>query len=157
MELVIIAAVSENNVIGKNGRIPWHIPEDLKRFKQLTSEYPVIMGRSTYESIGRPLNKRVNIIITSREVHSGIIKVKNPIEAITSAMELKCGKAYIIGGEKVYEEFMFFANKLEITKVTGNYLGDRFFPKINPQVWEKTYEEPHKSFSFETYKRKINK
>ena len=156
MELVIIAAVSENNVIGKNGKIPWHIPEDLKRFKQLTSGYPVIMGRSTYESIGRPLNERVNIVITSREVHNDIIKVKSPIEAITSAMELKSDKAYIIGGEKVYEEFMFFANKLEITKITGNYLGDRFFPNINPQVWEKIYEESHKNFSFETYKKKIN-
>lgn len=156
MELVIIAAVSENNVIGKNGKIPWHIPKDLKRFKQLTSGYPVIMGRSTYESIGRPLNERVNIVITSREVHNDIIKVKSPIEAITSAMELKCGKAYIIGGEKVYEEFMLFANKLEITKVTGNYLGDRFFPNINPQVWEKIYEESHERFSFETYKRKLH-
>jgi len=157
MKLIIIAAVSENNVIGRGGIIPWHIPEDLKRFRKLTLGYPVIMGRNTYESVPerfRPLPNRTNVVITSRSMDENAISVKSPVEAITSAMELKHDKAYIIGGEKVYNDFMLFADRLEITKIKGNYLGDKFFPRINPRIWERIHEESHGNFLFETYVRR---
>ncbi len=154
MEIILIAAVSENNVIGYLGEIPWpRISEDLKRFKRLTLNHPVIMGRNTYESIGKPLSERTNIVITSKRINGRVIAVKSLEESLSRAKNLD-KKAYIIGGERVYAGFIDHGDKLEITKVHGKFAGDRFFPIINRETWEKIYEEPHNGFSFETYKRK---
>ncbi len=153
MELILIAAVSENNVIGYHGEIPWKIPEDLKRFKNLTLNHTVIMGRNTYESIGKPLLQRTNIVITSKKISGKVIAVKSLEESLSRAKKLG-KKAYVIGGERVYMGFMDLADKLEITQVQGKFAGDRFFPPINQDVWERIYEEPHDGFSFKTYKRR---
>jgi dihydrofolate reductase len=111
------------------------------------------MGRKTYESIGKPLSDRTNIVITSKKINGKVISVKSLEESLSRA-KIFGKQAYVIGGQKIYEEFMPFSNKLEITKVRGNFDGDKFFPTIFPEIWEKIYEEPHDGFSFETYKRK---
>ena len=160
MQIVIIAAIAENGVIGKAGKLPWHIPEDLKRFKQLTIGHSVIMGRKTFESIGKPLVDRKNIVITNQKNYmpiqsagaassSDIIVVHSLKEAIK-----KCsgGKAFIIGGQSVFEEALPIADRLEITEVHSSVDGDVFFPEIGGE-WKETAREDHDGFSFVTYLR----
>lgn len=150
----LVVAISENNVIGYGGKIPWRIPEDLKRFKELTLNHSVIMGRKTYESLPekfRPLPQRQNIILTSKEITDQGIYLARSIE---EALVLSKTDPYIIGGEKVYKQFLPFANVLEITKVHRNYLGDTFFPKVDWMSWEKINEVNKDGYSFLTYHRK---
>lgn len=160
MDLTLIAAVSENNVIGNKGKLPWYFPEDMKRFKRLTSGSPVIMGRKTYDSIieriGRPLPNRWNIIISKNPNlnNLGVTGIVPSIEqAIELAMEKKC-EAYVIGGEQIYNQTIELANKLEITHVRGNYEGDAFFPEIKTQLWVESKREDFDKYSFVTYLRK---
>ena len=137
MDIAIIAAVSENNVIGIEGRIPWRIPEDMKRFKQLTLHHPVIMGRKTYESIPerfRPLKDRRNIVLSSTLGLGDGIHVARTIE---EALELTNGKdSYVIGGEKVYRDFLPLVNRMELTRIHETYKGDAFFPEFDLKDWE---------------------
>ena len=150
MELILIAAFSENRVIGYQGKIPWKIPEDLKHFRQLTLNHPIIMGRKTYESIGKPLDKRKNIVLTKdgKFNPSGVIVCHSLEEALKN-----CGneETYIIGGEQIYKQAISHATRLELTKVKGNYQGDAFFPEIDYSVWHKTKEEDYSNYSFLTY------
>src|SRR3989344_6345116 len=136
MSLTIIAAVSENNVIGIENRIPWHIKEDIDRFKQLTTVHPIIMGRKTYESLPknfRPLPQRKNIVLSSTlEPTEGIYIARNLEEALKLAEEQD---TYVIGGKTVYELLLPIANKMEITKVHTYFLGDTFFPEVNWNDW----------------------
>jgi|ETNmetMinimDraft_26_1059896.scaffolds.fasta_scaffold13001_2 dihydrofolate reductase len=161
MNLALIAAISDNNVIGVNGKIPWHIPEDLKRFKELTLNHPVIMGRKTYESLPKkfcPLPQRKNIVLSSSLKNQGGIYIARNVE---EALRLTEGfDPYIIGGKKVYETFLPHANKLEITRVHRDFEGDTFFPEIN---WDelsffesetKVSEHEVISYSFITYYKK---
>ena len=162
MNLTIIVAVSENNIIGVENRIPWRISEDMKRFKELTLGHPVIMGRKTYESIPpkfRPLHQRKNIILSRTLNHQEGIYVARSIEKALDFTENK--ESYIIGGEAVYKAFLPFANKFELTKVHRNYEGDVFFPNINWDNWNLINEEKGVSekdgipFSFLTYIKNI--
>lgn len=136
MELAIIAAVSENNVIGKDGKIPWHIKEDIDRFKRLTLEHPVIMGRITYELLPerfRPLPQRKNIVLSNTlESREGIYIAKNIREALNLTDDLD---SYVIGGSKIYRLFLHLTNKIELTRVHRNFEGDAFFPEINLNEW----------------------
>lgn len=161
MDLILIVAISENNIIGNENKIPWHIPEDLKRFKELTLNHPVIMGRKTYESIPkkfRPLPKRKNIVLSNTlDPQKGIYIAKT----IEEALELtKNGDSYVIGGEKVYRSFLPTANKLEITKVHRFFKGDTFFPELDWSEWNLFSEEKGISqneeiqYSFLTYTRR---
>ncbi|MDP3990576.1 MAG: dihydrofolate reductase [archaeon] len=147
MDLVLIAAVSINNVIGINGQMPWRIPEDLTRFKELTLGHPVIMGRNTYESIPnkfRPLQGRHNIVMTSNPDFrdNGIYIAHSLEEALAEADKAPLiGEnpplVYIIGGETVYRDTMPLATKLEITHVKRVVTdGDAFFPPINHHEWQ---------------------
>ncbi|MXV38903.1 dihydrofolate reductase [Flavobacteriaceae bacterium Ap0902] len=128
----IIAAVAENNAIGKDNQLLWHIPRDLKRFKKLTLNHPIIMGRKTFESFGSiPLPKRQHIIISSsdKENTKQITWVKSLREAIEKGKELD-DTIYIIGGGSIYEQAMEFAQQLDITRVHAKFDGDTFFPPI---------------------------
>tara|TARA_Y100000296_G_scaffold86401_1_gene126029 strand:- start:1906 stop:2400 length:495 start_codon:yes stop_codon:yes gene_type:complete len=164
MSLIMIAAVSENNVIGNKGKIPWHLPEDLKRFRDLTLNKPIIMGRRTYDSIlernGKPLDKRVNIVLTSSEVEERRVITANSLgEAIRTARKID-DDIYVIGGERVYRDSIITAKQMELTKVHRKFEGDAFFPKINPNKWKLYSEENGMSeegkvyYSFLTYERK---
>lgn len=136
-------AASSNDVIGRDGAIPWHLPEDLKRFRRLTMGKPVLMGRATYDAIGRPLPGRRNIVIT-RQRNLGIAGcevVGGPAEALERVAG--SGEAMIIGGGQVYERFLPRADRIHLTRVHLTLEGDAFFPKLDPGEWRVVSEERH--------------
>lgn len=145
MKISIIVAVSKNNVIGNNGKIPWHISKDLKRFKEITTNHHILMGRKTFESIGKVLPERTNLILTSDKKYKvkGAFVFDNPKDALDFAKKNKEKELMIIGGEKVYEYFLPHAEKIYLTKILKNYKGDAFFPKINPKEWKIVSIEKH--------------
>jgi dihydrofolate reductase len=151
-------AVSENLVIGKNNDLPWHLPEDLKHFKEITLGKTVVMGRKTYESIfarlKKPLPGRKNVVITRQQNY----KVPEDVLVFGSLEDvfknLSTEDLYIIGGAEIYKQALPFAQKLYITQVKGEYEGDAFFPKVDFSEWEKIEEDLHEKFSFLVYKRK---
>ncbi len=154
-EIIVIVAVSENNVIGKNGKIPWHIEEDLQRFKKLTMNHPVIMGRKTFESLPvKPLKNRINIVLTrQKDFKPDSVIIKESLEdAINYCKDQE--KIFIIGGQSVYEEGIKIADTLELTKVKGNYDGDAFFPQLESNQWSLVNRQDRNGYSFLTYKRR---
>lgn len=166
-EIILIAGVAANKVIGKQGELPWHIKEDLQRFKNLTLNHPIIMGRKTYEEIiktlGNPLPERTNIVLTRDAnfgVAEGVIKVRSVDEAIAKASEFG-DKIFVIGGQQIYEQTIDKADKLEITKIHKDYEGDTFFPEINMEKWKEVNREDKQGrdfgFSFVTYQKKPEK
>lgn len=134
-EICIIAAMSENMVIGENGKIPWYIPEDMRRFRQLTTPHPIIMGRKTFASIGNPLPKRLNILVSRNltyEMNSYNLVVENTLEdAINFAIKADDERIFIIGGGEIYRQSMDRADRLFLTLVERNFHGDTFFPNYN--------------------------
>lgn len=125
-----IAAIGENRELGKDNQLLWRIPEDLKRFRELTAGHPIIMGRKTYESIGRPLPQRTNIIITRNQDFKaeGCIVIGSVEEAIAKAKEVDQQEIFIIGGGEIYKQAMPLIDKLYLTVVKGNKEADVFFP-----------------------------
>ena len=162
-EVVLIAAVAEENrVIGKEGELPWHLPEDLKRFKRLTMGYPLLMGRRTFESLvdqfGGPLPGRRNVVLTSQGPLAGYPAVETHASTEEAMQALKGSeRIFIGGGGAVYEQFLPQADRLELTLVEGDYDGDAFFPAyehlVGP-VFEVTHEDRRDGFRFVTYRRK---
>ena len=156
----IIAAVAQNGVIGDKNALLWHISEDLRFFKRTTSGHPIIMGRKTYESLGRPLPNRTNVVIsrTPREIE-GCTVVSSLEEAI--ALFPQEEEVFVIGGAQIYALALGVANKMYLTKVYHDYQGDTSFPEWNADEWHLTQKEsfecgekyPH-PFSFETNTRK---
>lgn len=156
MSIALIAAVAENNCIGKDGKLPWHIPEDLAHFKSLTAGKIVLMGRKTWESLPekfRPLPNRLNLVITRQTdflVPAGVEKYSD----ITTALAAhKNEDVMIIGGAEIYRATIDLADTLYITHVPKNVDGDAFFPAINKSIWKKTNIEPHGTFDFVTYQK----
>jgi dihydrofolate reductase len=125
MKLIIIAAIARNRVIGKDGKLPWHIPEDLARFKQLTIGHTVIMGRKTFDSLGHPLPYRTNIVITSRVINGvkSFPSLEFALEALKNETEV-----FVIGGGRVYADALKYADELRLTMVEKEVAGDTFFP-----------------------------
>lgn len=140
----IIAAIGKNNELGKDNQLLWHLPNDLKHFKNLTIEHPIIMGRKTYESLGKPLPNRTNIVVSRREnwFEEGILIVPSLKEAIKHAKKIN-ENIYIIGGENIYEQTIDLADRMEITQVDCSTEADAFFPKIDEKIWKKTNEICH--------------
>ena len=137
MKITIVAAIASNNVIGQKNSLPWDIPEDLKRFKQLTSGHIILMGRKTFDSIGRPLPNRTNIVMT-KDINyqkKGIEIVFDEREALNLIKDLN-QEVFIIGGSKIYELFEPWATSLMITRVLKDFEGDAFFPDINWNDWQ---------------------
>lgn len=159
--IIMIAAVAENNALGKNNELVWHLPNDFKRFKALTTNHHIIMGRKTFESFPKPLPNRVHIVITRQKDYNpeGCILV----DSMEKAIEL-CPKnedSYIIGGGEIYNLGLPFADIIEITKVHHTFDADAFFPKINKSEWqlveseENFKDEKHLyDYTYETYIRK---
>ena len=143
MKLTIVAALASNGVIGRGGALPWHLPDDLKRFKSLTLGRPVLMGRRTFESIGRPLPGRRNLVLTRRDA-----PLPAPIERVDSvpaALRLCAGapEVCIIGGADVYRQSLPVATHLELTLVHATLDGDVKFPPLEPAQWIETARIEH--------------
>lgn len=151
--IVLVAAVADNGVIGRDGDIPWRIPEDMKHFKAVTSGSPVVMGRVTYESIGRPLPNRTNIVITRSPGWSaeGVTTVGSVDEALAVAREVARGSAsdvMVIGGARVYEAVIGTADVQVITEVHQSPEGDTFYPEFDRSAWLETRREKHDGYDF---------
>lgn len=140
MRVSLIAAVAENGVIGREGGLPWRIPEDLKFFKATTLGKPVIMGRKTYDSIGRPLPGRLNIVLThdSRWRAEGVSNARDLDAALDIARASGAAEAMIIGGGKVYEAALPRASRIYLTRVHRAFEGDAYFPPLDPAEWAET-------------------
>ena len=140
MLISLVVAVSSNQVIGKNNQLIWHLPADLKHFKQLTTGHAVFMGRKTYDSIGKPLPNRRNIVISRSAAEIKGCEVSASIEdalQLTSAEK----EVFIIGGAEIYRQVLPLANRIYLTKVHQDFDGDTFFPEINDQEWQETQRE----------------
>lgn len=156
-----VVAMGQNNEIGYNNQLLWHLPKDLKHFKNITSGHPVIMGRKTYESIGKPLPNRTNIVISQRKdwFEEGILIVGSIKEAIKFAKKID-EDICIIGGGKIFEQTMDITDRLEVTVVKSTFEADVFYPEIDEKIWRKISEECHEKdekneydFCFQTWER----
>lgn len=153
MEIIIIAAIDENNGIGYNNKLLKHIPEDLKRFKELTLFCPVIMGRKTWESLLiKPLPSRINCVISNNIVEGYPDVVSKSLDDAIDYFrtEGSFSKVYIIGGERVYKDAIKLADRLEITHIKGSYEADTFFPEIDKR-FEIINDEIFDNYKFSTY------
>jgi dihydrofolate reductase len=142
-KLSIIVAISENNAIGRDNQLLWHLPADLKHFKNITSGHPIIMGRKTYDSIGRPLPNRRNIIITRQtDLNIPGTEVVNSIEdAISLCSDEK--EVFIIGGAEIYKSALSMSNRIYLTTVHQEFKADAFFPTLDKNEWLETAQEYH--------------
>jgi dihydrofolate reductase len=161
MIISIIAAMGRNRVIGKDNTLPWKLPADMKRFRDLTLKKPVIMGRKTYESIGHPLSERINIILTKDKNFraDGCVVVNSIEEAIMVAREAK--EVMVIGGAAVYAQFLIHADRMYLTLIDHDFEGDAFFPRYNEAEWLVVKKEEHEKdennsypYSFVTLERR---
>ena len=154
-EFIIIVAISQNGVIGRDGRLPWHLPSDLKHFKKTTMNYPIIMGRKTFESIGRPLPGRKNIVLSRNSALSlpGCAVVHSIEEALDLCRE--DDKVFIIGGADVFNDFLPITDTIIVTALEREVVGDVYFPEIDPAVFIQTeaithdLEEPYSILRYE--------
>lgn len=146
MKISIIAAVANNNVIGNKNQIPWHLPADMKHFKETTMGHCVIMGQNTFKSIGRALPGRTNIILTFDEnfKSEGCIAVNSTDEALRVASAKAENEVFIIGGASVYKQYIGISDRLYITKIDKDFKGDTFFPEIDKKVWKLESSTQHK-------------
>lgn len=161
--LSIIVAISENNVIGKDNKLLWHLPEDLKRFKKLTTGHTIIMGRKTFESLGGILPDRTHIVLTrdiNYNIDSDFVKVIHDITDLEKYIN-DDEEHFIIGGAIVYNQLIKMAKKMYVTKIHKTFEGDAYFPKINEEEWEvierekglKDEKNPY-DYEYMDYKRK---
>jgi dihydrofolate reductase len=156
----LIAAVAENGVIGQENKLPWHLPADLKHFKAMTLGKPVLMGRKTWESLGRPLPGRHNIVITRQvgyKVPAGVTVAASLEKALTLAGQE--AEVMVIGGAQIYRQALPLADKVYLTRVALSPTGDTFFPDLDPTLWHRIAGENHPArdkspaFAFETWER----
>lgn len=162
MIISTIVAAAKNGVIGKDNQIPWYLSEDLKFFKRTTINHHIIMGRKCFESIGRPLPKRTNIIVTRNPYYiaSGCLVVHSIEEALELAQNNGETEAFIIGGGMIYEQSAEYWDRVYFTEVHAEVEGDIFFPKLDTQIWNKVKSEAHQAdakneydFTFQVYER----
>lgn len=145
MIVSIITAMDKNRLIGKDNGLPWKIPADLQFFKKVTMSKPIIMGRKTFESIGRPLPGRQNIIITrdNQFTAEGCDIAYSTEEAMTLAGDAE--EVMIIGGANIYQQFLQQCDRLYLTRVNGEFTGDAWFPEIDESQWQEIEKEDHKA------------
>ena len=147
-DIVLVVARADNRVIGKDGAMPWHLSEDLKRFKRITVGKPVIMGRKTFESIGKPLPGRHNIVLTRQPGWraEGVPVVPNLAEAIAAAgldPRTRADAIMVVGGAEIYAQALPFATRIELTEIHAAPDGDTYFPQLDPARWRETFREAH--------------
>ncbi|MFO8086417.1 MAG: type 3 dihydrofolate reductase [Bacteroidales bacterium] len=145
--LSLIVAVAQDNVIGKDNTMPWHLPADLKHFKSITYGHPVIMGRKTFESIGKPLPGRKNIVLSTGKAiaakHQDIILVHSMADALKECREAE--EVFVIGGNSIYQLALPLAERIYLTRIDAQFPGDTFFPELNKNRWVVVEEEKHQA------------
>ncbi|WP_416841189.1 dihydrofolate reductase [Haloferax sp. DFSO52] len=164
IQFVLVAAVADNGVIGREGDMPWHLPEDLQHFKETTMGHPVVMGRKTYESIARhldgPLPGRQSVVLTSRDldVPDGAQTAASIAEAVDASValanEMGVETVYVVGGATVYEQFLDRASGMVLTELDEAHEGDTRFPAWNRDEWVETDRDTRDGFSFVEYERR---
>jgi dihydrofolate reductase len=161
LKLITIAAIGQHHELGKDNKLLWHLPDDFKRFKALTSHHHIIMGRKTFESFPKPLPHRIHVVITRQQNYPdhNCIVVKSIDEALDKVKQQD--KVYVIGGGEIYKQFMPFVDEIELTRVHGNFEADTYFPEIDFNKWELAQKKHHPkdikhkyAFDYETYLRK---
>jgi len=159
MEIILIAAVGENGEMGHNNELLWHLPGDLPRFKQLTMGCPIIMGRKTFDSIGRALPGRLNIVLTGNDTWQadGVSVAGSLASALEQAKEANADKVFVIGGGQIYKLFLAYATSLEITEVFDAPVADTFFPNFSGnefvEVARIKNNDNDPKFDYVTYKK----
>jgi dihydrofolate reductase len=164
MKIAIIAAVANNHVIGADNKLLWHLPADLKHFKNLTIGHTMIMGRKTFESIGKPLPGRRTIVVTRKENYDA--KGCDVVHSLNEAFELakENEEIFVVGGAEIYQQTIDLTQtqKLYITRVFALFEGDAFFPNVDPRKWKLTERADHQAneknpfnFTFLTYERRV--
>lgn len=167
LRLSLLVAMAKNRVIGRNNKLPWHLPADLKHFKFLTMGQTIVMGRKTYESIGKPLPGRANIIITRQAGYEvpGATVVNSIDDALRMCEKVRSinGENFIIGGEELYRQTLKICQRIYITEIQRDFEGDVFFPEFDPGEWEETQRDKHISendtdleYHFVVLDRKLN-
>ena len=159
MKIVIISAVAQNGVIGRsNGEMPWHVKEEFQHFKKTTLGYPIIMGRITFETLGKPLKDRLNVVITGQPDYKlpyEEVKIYRTLtEAVKAVSETNPEKIFVIGGGQVYRQAIEFADEMIISIMKFDAEGDVFFPEIDPSVWKEVSREVRDQFDIITYVKK---
>jgi dihydrofolate reductase len=165
VEYVLVAAVAENGVIGRDGGMPWHFPEDLRQFKRRTTGHPVILGRRTYESVvdalGEPFPDRTSVVLSTRDLDlpAGAVPANSVAEATdraeAAAAELGVETVYVVGGARVYEQFLPRASRMVLTEIPDGYEGDTRFPAWDESDWREIEREAYESFDVVTYERVV--
>ena len=166
VNISIVVAAAENNIIGINNTLPWRLPEDLKYFKALTMGHPMIMGRKTYESIGRPLPGRLSIVVTRQSAwHAEGVSIANSLVNAVELAEAYCVKKQkqeimIVGGAEIYRQALPLCQKIYLTEIHAKVQGDAYFPQLNEVEWREINREDHRdieghshNFSFITKQR----
>ena len=145
--LSLLVATAKNRVIGRDNKLPWHLPADLKHFKFLTMGQTIVMGRKTYESIGKPLPGRANIIITRQAGYEvpGATVVSSIDDALLMCEKIRPinGENFIIGGEELYRQTLKICQRIYITEIQRDFEGDVYFPEVDPNEWEETQRDKH--------------
>ncbi|MFD0940833.1 dihydrofolate reductase [Pedobacter boryungensis] len=160
-KISIVVAISENNAIGKDNQLLWHLPADLKHFKEITTGGTIIMGRKTYDSIGKPLPNRRNIVITRKtDLEIPGVEVVNSLQEALSLCTQE-NEVYIIGGAEIYKHALTLTNRIYLTTVHQSYEADAFFPELPQNEWQEINQEYHKAdeknsvaYTFSTLERK---
>jgi len=162
MIISLVVAAATNNAIGKDGEMPWHLPNDLKHFKNVTWGMPVIMGRKTFEALGKPLAGRKNIVLTHNPNwdKAGTIAVQKMKDALFLAGETDAKEVMVIGGGEIYKMIFDKANRIYMTRIEAEPEADTFFPAIHPKEWKLVSQQKHEAdnkhaynYSFETWER----
>ncbi|MFD2574306.1 dihydrofolate reductase [Spirosoma soli] len=163
MKISLISAVAQNRVIGRNNDLPWHLPDDFAFFKRKTSHHPIIMGRKSLESLGKPLPNRTNIVITRNQdlSHQGVTVVHTLDDAITAAKAVNQKEIFVIGGAEIYALALPIATTMYLTEIHKPYDGDSYFPEFNKEDWQEVSRQTHSAderhevaFDFVEYERK---
>lgn len=163
VEYVLVAAVARNGVIGRDGGMPWHLPEDMKHFKRTTTGHPVILGRKTYENVvdalGEPFPGRTSVVLSTRDLDlpAGAV-LANSLSEATAAAEAAADSmgvetAYVVGGAAVYEAFLPRADRMILTEIREAYEGETAFPEWDGAAWTEVERDERDAFDFVTYVR----
>jgi len=155
--VTLVAAVAANGVIGKDGTLPWHLPGDLRHFKRLTKGHVLVMGRRTFDSIGRPLPERTTIVVTRRpEWHAdGVLTAAGVPEALAHAAQID-EKVFVAGGQEIFRDALPLADRMVISKVDARPDGDTVFPPVDWAAWQEVSREPMEGFEVVTYERRAD-